>query len=293
MRQNKKKYPTNKQAVWLLIMLSFMEIICILITVIILFEFGLNNPELIQNLGPIIGTAVGGYIIWWGWRKTDVSFSSVFLLSKIRIGLFFSVLITVIGIGILISEINNMIRFIYPLPEVIVKVFNIVGSDSSILPRIIGSILFAPFFEELLFRGLILYGFLCNYSFKKALVWSAFLFGLVHLNLWQSPGAFIWGIVFGWWFVKTQSLWPSIVGHVFNNAIAMFLYQYDLPGIISKTDLTKPVVFQPWWLNICGLLLTCLGLWWFHQMTKREGTDRVEVGVESEGHLEGDTGGNA
>ena len=263
----KKNYPTIRQAIWLLMILLFFEIICTLITTIILFEFGLNqlnNPELTQ----IIGTAgVGSYIIWWGWRKTGVSFFSVFPLSKIRIALFFPILVIVIGVGIVISEIDNMTRFIFPLPEIMVKVFNFVGRDGSLLFRIMGAIIFLPFFEELLFRGLILYGLLCNYNLKKALVWSAFLFGLLHLNPWQFCGAFIWGIVFGWWFVKTQSLWPSIVGHVLNNAIATILYQYDLQGFMAKNDLTKSVVFQPWWLNLSGLLLTILGLWWFHKLT--------------------------
>ena len=57
----------------------------------------------------------------------------------------------------------------------------------------------APIFEELLFRGIILNGLLNKYknSSKKAIIYSAMVFGLVHLNIPQGIHAFIGGIILG------------------------------------------------------------------------------------------------
>jgi len=44
------------------------------------------------------------------------------------------------------------------------------------------SILFVPIYEEIIFRGLILFGLMKYYSWKKAIVISSLLFGLWHLK---------------------------------------------------------------------------------------------------------------
>ena len=49
----------------------------------------------------------------------------------------------------------------------------------------------APVLEEMLFRGVILRGFLRQYSRTFAILWSAALFGIAHLNLYQFVTAFV------------------------------------------------------------------------------------------------------
>jgi membrane protease YdiL (CAAX protease family) len=56
----------------------------------------------------------------------------------------------------------------------------------------------APVLEEMLFRGVILRGFLRQYSRTFAILWSATLFGIAHLNLYQMATAVVLGIVSGW-----------------------------------------------------------------------------------------------
>ena len=77
--------------------------------------------------------------------------------------------------------------------------------------------IFAPIFEEVLFRGLILRNLL-PYGKKFAIVCSAFLFGIFHGNLVQSPYAFIVGLVLGYAAVEYGLVW-AVVLHVFNNFI--------------------------------------------------------------------------
>ena len=81
----------------------------------------------------------------------------------------------------------------------------------------------APILEELLFRGIILEGFLRNYSPQKAIIWSAVIFGLAHLNPWQAFGAIAIGLLIGWLYWKTDSLLPGIFLHAANNFLAFSL----------------------------------------------------------------------
>jgi uncharacterized protein len=75
----------------------------------------------------------------------------------------------------------------------------------------------APFLEEILFRGIILRGFLSHYSPIKSILLSALLFALIHLNLYQIPVAFIMGCFLGWLYFYSRSLWPSIFAHALYN----------------------------------------------------------------------------
>jgi hypothetical protein len=78
------------------------------------------------------------------------------------------------------------------------------------------------------------------------------LFAIFHLNPWQAIGAFILGSVFGWWYVRTRSLLPCLLGHATFNAIPVVLF-----GIlgIEPPDPSASVEFQPVWLNAAGILL--------------------------------------
>ena len=81
----------------------------------------------------------------------------------------------------------------------------------------------APILEEILFRGIILDGFLKNYSPTKAIIWSAIIFGLIHMNPYQFIGATLVGILMGWIYWRTKSLWLCILIHFINNSLGFFL----------------------------------------------------------------------
>ncbi len=83
------------------------------------------------------------------------------------------------------------------------------------------SIIQAPIFEELFFRGIILRGLLNKYenSQKKAIIYSAIAFGIVHLNIPQGINAFIGGLIIGLIYYYTKSMKLSIFAHIVNNLI--------------------------------------------------------------------------
>jgi len=88
---------------------------------------------------------------------------------------------------------------------------------------LVGGVIVGPICEEIIFRGVILEGLSKKYSATMAIVFSALIFGLIHLQPLQIFGAFFAGLVLGWIYLKTQSLWVVIALHVVNNAFSFLL----------------------------------------------------------------------
>lgn len=77
--------------------------------------------------------------------------------------------------------------------------------------------IFAPFCEELVCRGVYYRGYQKSGSGFKAMLLSAALFALLHMNLNQAVYAFIMGILAILLVEATGSLWSSVVYHMLIN----------------------------------------------------------------------------
>lgn len=108
----------------------------------------------------------------------------------------------------------------------------------------------APVTEEMLFRGLILRGFLARYPRWPAIAASAVLFGASHLNLYQFAAALLLGLLLGWLYERSRSLIPCIALHAAYNAAVTWL---DLQE-------AQPVFDAAWWDPSPVAWLVALGL---------------------------------
>lgn len=92
------------------------------------------------------------------------------------------------------------------------------------LAGILAAGIMAPLAEEVLFRGVILRSLLRERWTESrpwlAVMISALLFSLFHMNPDQMLGAFAMGVFTGWLCHRTGSLLPGIVVHMTNNMIA-------------------------------------------------------------------------
>jgi membrane protease YdiL (CAAX protease family) len=77
-----------------------------------------------------------------------------------------------------------------------------------------------PFYEELLFRGLILGGLSRHLSFGWSNAWQAFLFALAHYDAKHFVFYFVLGLLGGWLVRRTRGLAAPIALHVANNVVA-------------------------------------------------------------------------
>ena len=85
----------------------------------------------------------------------------------------------------------------------------------------------APIAEELVFRGAILNKLLSSLKGDQhwiAIVLSALIFGIIHLNFVQGLHAFLIGLLLGWMFYRTGSVIPGILFHWVNNTVAFLMF---------------------------------------------------------------------
>lgn len=102
----------------------------------------------------------------------------------------------------------------------------------------------APIFEEILYRGIFLNGLLKKYNYKKAIIFSALIFAIAHLNLPQGINAFFLGIIIGLVYYYTSSVYLCISMHFVNNFLVNFI-------IYPETSL---------WTIILYILIPIIGL---------------------------------
>ena len=120
---------------------------------------------------------------------------------------------------------------------------------------------FAPFFEEWLCRGIILRGLLKKMKPGWAIVISALIFGLIHMNLWQAIPAFIIGVILGYVYYKTGSLKLTMLMHCVNNTLSVILSR--IPGLEDVeffAEIMSPWTYVPMIIAFavalaCGLLI--------------------------------------
>lgn len=79
--------------------------------------------------------------------------------------------------------------------------------------------------EELTFRGLVLSGFARGNRTNVAIVFSAVLFGFLHMIPQQVLNAFLLGLVLGLLAIRSGSLWPGVLFHLVNNGSSVLLQQ--------------------------------------------------------------------
>ena len=78
--------------------------------------------------------------------------------------------------------------------------------------------LVGPILEEIIFRGFILKS-MRRYGNLTAIIVSSILFSMFHLNLVQFINPVLVGMLLAFIAIKSDSIFPSIIAHIFNNTI--------------------------------------------------------------------------
>lgn len=82
--------------------------------------------------------------------------------------------------------------------------------------------IFGPFSEEFVFRGIVFRGYKNSGSVLQAVIWSAVLFGVMHLNFNQAAYAIVMGFMCALVVEASGSLWASVIAHMVFNAPSVF-----------------------------------------------------------------------
>lgn len=223
---NNQAAPFNFQVkhAWIVVGLFFAATLAVSIPVaiadIIISELSIDSPQLkgwVTVFSSIVTYIFLFFLINQVFGKSAVS-KSLFKDRHIDWTVYLLILLATLSIAIILEPLNTLIEKLLPMPTWVEQFFS-AAFTPTITTFILVAIL-APLCEEILMRGVILRGLLTSMSPGKAIVWSSFLFALIHLNPWQGVFAFLIGLFLGWMYWKTRSIWPCIFIHFVNNTLS-------------------------------------------------------------------------
>ncbi len=147
------------------------------------------------------------------------------------------------------GEVNQMMQIPFVELEVIIKKLEytattfsfLIGSSSgtwSLITSLIVMALIPAIGEELIFRGIIQRNLVeFNWNYHKAIWLTAFIFSAIHFQFYGFLPRFFLGVILGYLFHWSNSIWVPIVGHFVQNATSVLLlslYMNDTDSIISS-----------------------------------------------------------
>lgn len=140
----------------------------------------------------------------------------------------FKAVLISIGIGIIVYFLNIFIASFF---NAILSLFGYSLSSTTtyldsypfwlFLVNILITAVLPGICEETAHRGLLLKG-LSGFGEKKALIISALLFGLMHMNIEQFFYATLIGLLVGYLSLICDSIYPAMIVHFMNNALSVF-----------------------------------------------------------------------
>ena len=106
------------------------------------------------------------------------------------------------------------------------------------------AIVSAPILEELLCRGVLFEVLNRRWGVKVSILVSALFFGLLHIgNLANAVVAIVAGFIFGALYVRTSSLYVTIIIHAINNALAFALISFGMDDMSFAEMLGNGTVY--------------------------------------------------
>lgn len=155
-----------------------------------------------------------GFVVYLVWNKY-VSFNR----ETLRISGFRIFLLSVVGFVALMSGIDVLeSRVLHWMP-------NFLEDMEMNSANVFAMVVYAPLLEEIVFRGAFLKALLEEYKLNKAILISAVIFSIIHINPAQLIPTFLAGLLLGWIYYRTKNLSLCIILHAINNIAYVVLFK--------------------------------------------------------------------
>jgi membrane protease YdiL (CAAX protease family) len=135
------------------------------------------------------------------------------------------------------------------------------------LTFLLGAVILAPLLEEIVFRGIILRGYLLTYSPKTAVFLASLLFAIAHGTPIHMLSIFLTGLFLCWIYYKTKALTFTIILHaIFNVTAISCTYIVSRLNVDNKVSLLN--LYGPGTPFIIGFCIV-ISLYTFYLLTQR------------------------
>jgi len=164
-----------------------------------------------------------------------------------------------------LAEVGNLVQELFPIPierQLYFQRMLTVDSPTRALGLVAALVVVAPLTEELLFRGLLLFGLADRYGPGFALGTTSLAFGLVHPSIVAFTYATLSALILGAIALRTRSVATSVALHAGVNAVPLLL-PVSLVRIPGLNTVSEEVYHLPWWIlgvtiPVCAFALFAL-----------------------------------
>lgn len=138
-------------------------------------------------------------------------------------------MLLVIPFGIALCIGVNMLIMISGLPQLFPAYYQLAESiyQGKLLFEILAVGVLPAMAEELIYRGILYKGFRKFVPVVAANLLSAFVFGLMHMNMVQFVYAFVLGAAFAWVYERYKTLWAPVLMHMSANVFSVLLTEWE------------------------------------------------------------------
>ena len=188
---------------------------------------GLVSPFLGMQGTTAVGNTVGLCLMTWlGVRFSGRPAIEVLSLRPFNPRLIPTMVLMAFSGSLLVAEVGNLTEEVLPVPDDLRRMFlGILQAEGlgQFFQRAALLSLMAPVTEELMFRGVIMFGLIRTYGGSRGVVLSSVCFGVFHLIPWQAAGATLIGILLGVMVYRTGSLFAGMAMHAIWNFLPLLL----------------------------------------------------------------------
>jgi membrane protease YdiL (CAAX protease family) len=180
------------------------------------------------------------------------------------------ILLTIILAFSCILIVDCLTNYLQWMPDLMKSTFD---SMSTGVIGIITIAIIGPFLEELLFRGAVTRLLLERYKPQKAILISALIFGIFHINPAQIIPAFLIGLILATIYYRTHSLIPGLIIHIINNSASTIMGIY-YPSAKTLHDIVSGNIY--WILIINAVFFFLFAVYFMQRSHKKQEQQIVE-----------------
>lgn len=169
-------------------------------------------------------------------------------------------MVAVICAGAALALFMNDLLMLTPLPQWFsgYEETNDILASEGMLLQILSAGIFACIVEEVSMRGIVYLRMKRYWGKQRAMVFSAMVFGLYHMNVVQAVYAFVLGLFFVWVYERYDHLWASCIAHMSANLLVLLLSESHIfqeimgtmVGFCLVTCISLMVFWYAWrWLK--------------------------------------------
>ena len=164
-----------------------------------------------------------------------------------------------------------LVILLMPISKILKEVGTMIGGDllsvyaqqlttesNPLIVDLISTAVVPAVFEEFFFRGVFYGGFKKTAGVRSAILWTAILFGIFHMNIQQALYAIFFGFILAIIREITGSMWPGMIFHFVNNGLSVIDVHY--PNFIHQKFDSFLTITGPALNVILTIVLAIVGL---------------------------------